>query len=62
MDRSVREPSWKELRGISASCVRMVLNLLQTHTLEESKELIERSFGQYIAMQQLSPQQQAIAI
>ncbi len=39
----------------------MVLNLLQTHTLEESRELIERSFGQYIAMQQLAPQQQAIA-
>jgi superfamily II RNA helicase len=39
----------------------MVLNLLQTHSLEEAKELIERSFGQYIAMQQLAPQQQAIA-
>jgi superfamily II RNA helicase len=38
----------------------MVLNLLQTHTLEESKALIERSFGQYIAMQQLAPQQKAI--
>lgn len=39
----------------------MVLNLLQTHSLEESKALIERSFGQYIAMQQLAPQQRAIA-
>ena len=39
----------------------MVLNLLQTHSLEESKALIERSFGQYIAMQQLAPQQKAIA-
>ncbi len=38
----------------------MVLNLLQTRTLEEAKALIERSFGQYIAMQQLAPQQQAI--
>jgi superfamily II RNA helicase len=39
----------------------MVLNLLQTHTLEEARALIERSFGQYIAMQQLAPQQKAIA-
>lgn len=39
----------------------MVLNLLQTRTLEETKALIERSFGQYIAIQQLAPQQQAIA-
>ncbi|MGB8699285.1 MAG: DEAD/DEAH box helicase [Thermosynechococcaceae cyanobacterium] len=39
----------------------MVLNLLQTHTLDEAKALIERSFGQYVAMQQLTPQQQAIA-
>jgi superfamily II RNA helicase len=39
----------------------MVLNLLQTHTLEESKSLIEKSFGQYLAIEQLAPQQQAIA-
>jgi superfamily II RNA helicase len=39
----------------------MVLNLLQTHTLDEARALIERSFGQYIAMQQLAPQQKAIA-
>jgi len=26
----------------------MVLNLLQTHTLEQAKELVERSFGQYV--------------
>lgn len=39
----------------------MVLNLLQTHTLEEAKELIERSFGQYLANLTLMPQQQAIA-
>jgi superfamily II RNA helicase len=38
----------------------MVLNLLQTRTLEEARALIEKSFGQYIAMQQLAPQQQAI--
>ncbi|MEM8603542.1 MAG: RNA helicase [Cyanobacteria bacterium P01_H01_bin.121] len=39
----------------------MVLNLLQTHTLEEAKELIERSFGRYLAMLSLQPQQAAIA-
>lgn len=39
----------------------MVLNLLQTHTLEEAKNLIERSFGQYLAMLYLKPQQQSIS-
>lgn len=39
----------------------MVLNLLQTHTLEEARGLIERSFGQYLATLHLAPQQQAIA-
>ena len=38
----------------------MVLNLLQTHTLEEAKNLVERSFGQYLATIHLEPQQQAI--
>ncbi|NJR39156.1 MAG: RNA helicase [Leptolyngbyaceae cyanobacterium CSU_1_4] len=39
----------------------MVLNLLQTHTLEEAHELIERSFGHYLSTLILRPQQQAIA-
>ncbi len=39
----------------------MVLNLLQRHTLEEARSLVERSFGQYLANQLLAPQQQAIA-
>ncbi|GAB1542966.1 DEAD/DEAH box helicase [Scytonema sp. NUACC21] len=34
----------------------MVLNLLQTHTLEETRELVERSFGQYLANLHLRPQ------
>ncbi len=38
----------------------MVLNLLQTHTAEEAQELIERSFGQYLATLHLVPQRQAI--
>ncbi|HEY9702869.1 MAG TPA: helicase-related protein, partial [Allocoleopsis sp.] len=33
----------------------MVLNLLQTHSLTEIKELIERSFGQYLATLDLKP-------
>lgn len=39
----------------------MVLNLLQIHTLAETKNLIERSFGQYLATRYLAPQQQAVA-
>ena len=38
----------------------MVLNLLQTHTLPEAKDLVERSFAQYLATLYLRPQQQAI--
>ncbi|MGM3309208.1 DEAD/DEAH box helicase [Anabaena sp. WFMT] len=34
----------------------MVLNLLQTHTLERARELIERSFGQYMATLHLRPE------
>lgn len=39
----------------------MVLNLLQTHSLDQARELIERSFGQYLSTLSLRPQQQAIA-
>ncbi|MEL7141820.1 MAG: DEAD/DEAH box helicase [Cyanobacteria bacterium J06643_4] len=38
----------------------MVLNLLQIHTVEEAQELIERSFGQYLATLHLVPQRKAI--
>lgn len=38
----------------------MVLNLLQTHTLEEAKELVERSFGQYLSTLYLQPQQEEL--
>ena len=38
----------------------MVLNLLQIHTVEEAQELIERSFGQYLATLHLAPQRQGI--
>ena len=39
----------------------MVLNLLQTHSLEEARELIERSFGQYLATLYLKPQYEVLA-
>ncbi len=39
----------------------MVLNLLQTHSLEEARGLVERSFGQYMATVSLRPYQQSIA-
>jgi superfamily II RNA helicase len=39
----------------------MVLNLLQTHSLEEAKNLLERSFAQYIAALRLEPERIAIA-
>ncbi|WP_353258232.1 DEAD/DEAH box helicase [Prochlorothrix hollandica] len=39
----------------------MVLNLLQTHTLPEAQNLVERSFGRYLAMLTLQPQQEALA-
>jgi superfamily II RNA helicase len=39
----------------------MVLNLLQTHTLEQARELIERSFGQYLATLHLRPQFEYVA-
>ena len=35
----------------------MVLNLLQTHSLEQAKELIERSFGQYLMSLQATASQ-----
>ncbi|NDJ18273.1 DEAD/DEAH box helicase [Myxacorys almedinensis] len=38
----------------------MVLNLLQTHTIEQAKELIERSFGQYLSTLYLRPQQEEL--
>jgi superfamily II RNA helicase len=39
----------------------MVLNLLQKHTLEEAKDLLEKSFAEYLAQIKLAPEQQAIA-
>ncbi|MEL7083519.1 MAG: DEAD/DEAH box helicase [Cyanobacteria bacterium J06597_1] len=40
----------------------MVLNLLQTHSLEQAKELIERSFGQYLMSLQASASQGDVGV
>ena len=39
----------------------MVLNLLQKHTIQEAKDLLELSFAEYLAQLQLNPQEEAIA-
>jgi len=39
----------------------MALNLLQTHSLAEAKDLLERSFAQYLASLKLAPEQREIA-
>ncbi|WP_267383530.1 DEAD/DEAH box helicase [Cyanobacterium sp. uoEpiScrs1] len=38
----------------------MVLNLLQKHTLDEAKHLLERSFAEYLAQLKLEPEQRNI--
>ena len=38
----------------------MVLNLLQTHVLQEAKNLVERSFGQYLSTLSLLPERKEI--
>jgi superfamily II RNA helicase len=38
----------------------MVLNLLQTHNIDETHDLLEQSFSQYLAMLKLKPQQREI--
>lgn len=39
----------------------MVLNLLQKHSLNEVKDLLAKSFAEYLAQKKLAPEQQAIA-
>ena len=39
----------------------MVLNLLQKHSLKEAKQLLERSFAEYLVQKKLDPEKQAIA-
>jgi superfamily II RNA helicase len=49
------------LKSCFAPSYGMVLNLLQKHTITEVKELLERSFAEYLAQKRLKPTQQAIA-
>lgn len=39
----------------------MVLNLLQKHTIQETKNLLEKSFAEYLAKLKFKPEEQAIA-
>lgn len=49
------------LRSWFTPCYGMVLNLLQKYTLPEVKELLERSFAEYLSQKRLAPEQVAIA-
>jgi superfamily II RNA helicase len=49
------------LRSWFAPSYGMVLNLLQKHTLEQAKNLLEKSFAEYLARIKLAPEQEAIA-
>ncbi len=49
------------LRSCFTPSYGMVLNLLQKHTIQEAKDLLERSFAEYLAKLKLEPEQQAIA-
>ncbi|ACB51685.1 DNA helicase [Crocosphaera subtropica ATCC 51142] len=49
------------LRSCFTPSYGMVLNLLQKHTIQEAKDLLERSFAEYLAQLKLEPEQQAIA-
>lgn len=55
--KSTPEP----LRSQFAPSYGMVLNLLQKHSIEEAKELLELSFAEYLAQLQLAPQEHAIS-
>jgi len=49
------------LKSQFAPTYGMVLNLLQTHNVDEVKSLLERSFAQYLAGEHSRPEQAAIA-
>jgi superfamily II RNA helicase len=53
--------SAEPLRSWFTPSYGMVLNLLQKYTLGEVKELLERSFAEYLSQKRLAPEQVAIA-
>lgn len=50
----------ESLRSRFTPTYGMVLNLLQKHSIDESRDLLELSFAEYLAQLQLSPQEEAI--
>ncbi len=53
--------SAEPLRSWFTPSYGMVLNLLQKYSLPEVKELLERSFAEYLSQKKLAPEQTAIA-
>ena len=53
--------SAEPLRSWFTPSYGMVLNLLQKYSLSEVKELLERSFAEYLSQKRLAPEQSAIA-
>ena len=53
--------SAEPLRSWFTPSYGMVLNLLQKYSLPEVKELLERSFAEYLSQKRLAPEQEAIA-
>ncbi|MDJ0588821.1 MAG: DEAD/DEAH box helicase [Pleurocapsa sp. MO_226.B13] len=53
--------SAEPLRSWFTPSYGMVLNLLQKYSLPEVKELLERSFAEYLSQKKLAPEQMAIA-
>jgi superfamily II RNA helicase len=48
------------LKSWFAPSYGMVLNLLQKHSLDEAKDLLEKSFAEYLAQLKLAPEKEAI--
>ena len=54
--------SAEDLRSWFTPSYGMVLNLLQKHTIEEAKQLLEMSFAEYLAQLQLGPEEEKIVV
>jgi superfamily II RNA helicase len=58
---ALAKASPEPLRSWFTPSYGMVLNLLQKHTIDEAKQLLELSFAEYLAQLQLIPEEEAIA-
>ena len=56
------QSSAEDLRSWFTPSYGMVLNLLQKHTIEEAKQLLEMSFAEYLAQLQLGPEEEKIVV